>query len=141
MTITIDTSTLKETVKRSLSIIGKRSVDDKGNLLFKDITVSSNEEPILLDFFNDASLELRTQTDDFIKTNTTATSINVTFPANHNSALDQSVKDAFSAYCVSYALYSWFVITAPKIAAKYQEDARRNLGAVIRLAYSKQPPS
>ena len=41
---------LASDVKRSLSIIGKRSIDENGNVIFKDITLSSLEEPLLEDY-------------------------------------------------------------------------------------------
>lgn len=139
MDITLDFSTLKETVKRSLSIIGKRSVDADGNLLFKDITLGSLEEPILVDFFKEAVIQLKTQTDHF-SSSTTDTNITLSFPSNHPANNDTTIKDAFSAYCVSYALYSWFLIVAPRIAPKYNDDANRHMASVIRLVYYKAPP-
>ena len=139
MDITLDFQTLTKIVKRSLSIIGKRSVDADGNLLFKDITLGSMEEPILVDFFKEAVIQLKTQTDQFLAA-TTESNITLTFPSNHPDNKDTTIRDAFSSYCVSYALYSWFIIVAPKIAQKYLEDANTHMKSFIRLAYFKAPP-
>ena len=139
MEITLTYSDLAATVKRSLSIIGKRSVDADGNLLFKDVTLGTLEEPILQDFFREAAINLRTQSDHFA-TESSATYVKLSFPSNHKEANDTTMRDAFSAYCVSYALYSWFLIVAPRIAPKYLDDANRHLASVIRLAFYKAPP-
>lgn len=72
--------------------------------------------------------------------NDEAVSITLTFPTNHNSILEKFIHDSCKAYCVSYALYSWFTVTAPRIAGKYLEDCKRQLSAVIRLVYDKKAP-
>lgn len=139
MIVTLDFATLAKTVQRSLSIIGKRSTDENGNLLFKDITLGSLEEPILLDYFRDALIQLKTATNHF-SSSTTDTTITLSFPSNHPTGNDTTIRDAFAAYCVAYALYSWFTVVAPRLVTKYQEDANRHMAAVIALAFSKQPP-
>lgn len=142
MTITINNTNLLAEIKRSLSIIGKRSVDDEGNLLFKDITLSSREEGIVGDYINNAVNMLVAELAGFV-TGTTG-GIQVTFPANQNSNLESYIQTACNAYIIAYCLYSWFVITAPKIAAKYQGDADNQLAAIIRMTHEKKeatPPS
>lgn len=141
MDITLDNNTLYEKVSRSLSVIGKRSIDDNGNLLFTDITLGSREKTIANDYFRQAVITLTTELSAFV---TTATSQSVTFtitlPDNHNSALEAFLQDACESYCVSYALYSWFVITAPRISSKYADDCKLMLASVIRLAHEKKTP-
>lgn len=141
MDIILNNDTLYEKMSRSLSIIGKRSIDDNGKLLFTDITLGTREKEIANDFFRQAVIDLTTELSVFI---TTATSQSVTFslnlPDNHNSALETFLKDACESYCVSYALYSWFVITAPRISNKYADDCKRTIASVIRLAYDKKAP-
>lgn len=141
MDIILNNDTLYEKMSRSLSIIGKRSIDDNGKLLFTDITLGTREKEIANDFFRQAVIDLTTELSVFI---TTATSQSVTFslnlPDNHNSALEAFLQDACESYCVSYALYSWFIITAPRISNKYAEDCKRAVASVIRLAYDKKAP-
>lgn len=139
MTVTLNFPELTTTVRRSLAIIGKRSVDADGNLLFKDVTLGSLEEPILQDFFKQAIIRLKMQTWQFSSA-TDDTSITLSFPSNHPTDNDTAIQDAFAAYCVSYALYSWLLIVAPRMAPKYQEDANLHLDSVITLAFSKKPP-
>lgn len=139
MVVTLVNSTLYDIVERSLSVIGKRSTDDKGNLLFTDITLGSREVPLIYDYFRQAFIDLATELSAFI-TAQSETAITLTFPSNHNPILEPFVQKACEAYCVSYALNSWFTVTAPRIAEKYSEDCRRQLSAVIRLINEKQPP-
>ena len=142
MDINLNYDTLYGKVERSLSIIGKRSKDDDGNLLFKDITLGSREKEIINDYFRQAVIDLTTELETFVTAGSTS---GVTFaldmPTNHNSALNPFVVQSCEEYCVSYALYSWFVITAPHISEKYLGDCRRQLSAVIRMTGAKTAPA
>ena len=139
MEIIINFSTLTETVKRTLSVIGKHYVDAEGNPKYKDITLGSNEEPLLTDYFKTALVVLKTKTERF-SSSTSDTTITLSFPSNHPTGNDTTIRDAFSAYCVSYALYSWLLVTAPTLAGKYLEDATMMQNSIIRLVYTKMPP-
>lgn len=140
MNITLTYEALYATVDRSLSVIGKRSTDDDGNLLFTDITLSSREVPIIHDYFRQAAIDLAAGLSGFI-TAGSDTSITLAFPSNHNAALDSFIQKSCEAYCTSFALYSWFTVTAPRIAEKYQTDCNRQLSAVIRLSHEKLAPN
>lgn len=137
---TFDFTALYGKVSRSLSIIGKRSIDDQGNLLFKDITLGSNETEIINDYLRQAVIDIVTELSAFI-TAESGDAITVTFPTNHNSNLDTFIGKSCDEYCVSYALYSWFTVTAPRIAEKYLGDCRRQLAAVIRMSNEKTAPT
>lgn len=148
MDITLDFTTLYQKVSRSLSIIGKRSIDDNGNLLFRDITLGSREQEIVNDFFINAFTELCAELNKFITaevqnqgSSITSIVLTVTTPSNWNSALELSVSQALFNYCVSYALYSWFIITAPRISEKYLADATRQMAAIRSLIHEKNAPA
>ena len=151
MDITLDYTVLLEEVKRSLSIIGKRSTDDNGNLLFTDITVSTNEEYIIIDYFQQAVIDLAAELSGFITTPATApatfpggfptgATITIDLPSNHSEAVEPFIQQSCNAYCVSYALYSWFTVTAPRISEKYNADCSRRANAVLRLVHQKEQP-
>lgn len=140
MVITLDSNTLAGEVKRSLSIIGKRSVDDKGEPAYKDITLGSLEDPLLADYFRQAVIDISTETAAFI-TAASDTQITLTFPTNHNTVLETFIQQSCEAYCVSYALWSWLTITAPRIASRYLEDCKRQIGSIIRLIHDKKSPT
>lgn len=67
--------------------------------------------------------------------------LTVTTPSNWNSALEISVRQSLFNYCVSYALWSWFTVTAPKIAEKYLADTNRQLSALRMLIHEKKSPA
>ena len=69
------------------------------------------------------------------------TQITLTFPSNHNSVLETFIQQSCEAYCVSFALWSWFNITAPRMASRYLDDCKRQLGSIIRLTFSKTAPA
>lgn len=224
MLINISFTDLFDIVKRSLSIIGKRSVDDEGNHLFKDITIGTNEKEIINDFFTNGLSDLVAELSHFIsveyynngitstiytnywreeevtptaagmywykpstqvlyksveqeveeettlvwdeedKSATTAyvdeqgrhywwhnstmepigtgvggsVTLNLTTFTNWNSALEPALITAINNYLSSYALFSWFDITAPKIAGKYATSTTNQLAAIVRLIHEKK---
>ena len=140
MVKTFDYTALYAKVSRSLSIIGKRSADDQGNRLFADITLGSREKDIIEDYFRQAVIDLAAEMEAFI-TGETSTTITITLPSNHNDALNTFIGNSCDEYCVSYALYSWFTITAPRISEKYLGDMKRQLSAVVRLIHEKSAPT
>lgn len=139
MQITLNYSELYGVVERSLSIIAKRSVDEKGNRLFTDITLGSRETEIVTDYIKQAAVHLATETAAAI-TGGTINGITLTFPSNHNTALDVFIQQACRDYCVSYSLYSWFVVTAPRISEKYLSDCTLHIADIIRLTNEKVAP-
>lgn len=140
MNITINYTTLYETVERSLSIIAKRSLDDKGNLLFADMTLGTREQELITDYIHQAVLDIVAETEAFITGSTDNTQVTLTFPTNHNSQLEPFIQKSCDAYCVSYALYTWFFIVYPRIATQYADDCKRQLATVIRLVNEKKAP-
>jgi len=140
MVKTFDYTTLYGKVSRSLSIIGKRSTDDQGNRLFADITLGSRETDIIEDYMRQAVIDLAAEMEALV-TGETDTTITITLPSNHNSALETFISKSCDEYCVSYALYSWFTVTAPRIAEKYLGDMKRQLSAVVRLINERKAPT
>lgn len=140
MNITLTYATLYAKVERSLSVIGKRSKDADGNSLFSDITLGFREKEIINDYFRQAAIDLSTELATFI-TGGNTDSITITMPGNFNTALQPFLQESCEAYCVSYALSSWFTVTAPKLAEKYVGDCARQINAVIRLLNNKKAPT
>ena len=143
MEITLEYETILETVRRSLSVIGKRSIDDKGNRLFTDITVGTNEEPLITDYLRQAVIDLTTELSPFApvpEASAEGVTLYLDVPTNHNEDMQPFVQQCCEAYCVSYALYSWFTVTAPRLVAKYQADCTRQAGALVRLIHEKTAP-
>lgn len=139
MNITIDYTALYAVVERSLSVIGKRSTDDQGNQLFTDVTLGTREQPIVTDYIREAVIDLAAELSAFI-TAESGTAITITLPSNHNTALEGFVSKSCEAYCVSYALYSWFSVTAPRLVEKQLGNMNRQLAALVRLIHEKKAP-
>lgn len=74
MDITLDFGSLYDQLSRSLSIVGKRSVDDQGNRIFDNITLGSREKVIANDFFTSAFVWLAAELSNFVTAETKSTS-------------------------------------------------------------------
>lgn len=55
ISIAIDINSIKSDVKKTLSLIGKRSGDRQGNTLFASVTLSSAEEGLLSSFISEGA--------------------------------------------------------------------------------------
>lgn len=139
MEIQFSYTALYEVVARSLSIIGKRSRDEKGNSRFEDVTLGTNEKSLIEDYLRQAVIDLAAETASFI-TDAVDDTVTLAFPDNHNEKLEDFIRRSCKAYCVSYALYSWFTITAPSLSDKYMADCNRQLNALKKLIYEKKEP-
>jgi len=143
MQITLNYTSLYDTVARSLSIIGQRSVDDNGNLLFKDITLGSREKDIIYDYFRSAINGLAADLRQYVTavtSSSTSFTLTVSLYDDANSNLSSTVVQAVKDYVTAYALYSWFTITAPRISEKYKEDAMNQRNFVIAQTFHRQRP-
>ena len=141
MEISLEYNKLLGKVERSLSVIGKRMTDDKGNLLFKDITLGSREKEIIIDYFRQAVIYLSKELSGFIVASSDeGFTFTLELPDNHDPAIELYIQQSCEAYCVSYALYSWFFITTPRLAQKYIDDCNSQTDAVKRLVFDKRAP-
>lgn len=143
MQITLSYSELYGVVERSLSIIAKRSIDDQGNLLFDNITLGTREVELVNDYFRTAIVHLASELRQFVRLeSSTAASItlNIVLYDDANPNLEETIKQAIKDYIVAYALYSWFVVTAPRLYEKYLTDANAQKSFIIAQAFHRQRP-
>lgn len=141
ITISLNYDSLYEVVSRSLSIVGKRIRDDKGTPEYEDVTLGSREKEIIMDYLRQAVIDLSAELSAFIVGGTdTGITFFLDMPDNYKESLGPFVHESCEAYCVSYALYSWFFIAVPRIAPRYLDDCKRQLAAVIRLIHEKKAP-
>ena len=144
MQITLTYSDLYGVMDRSLSIIGKRSIDEKGNRLFNDITFGSREKELANDYFRSAIVALAADLRQFVSLetqSTTAFTITITLYEDYNDDLDATITQAIKDYIVAYALYSWFVITAPRIYEKYLAESERYRSYIRDQVFHRQRPA
>ncbi len=144
MEITLSYTNIIGIIERSLAIIGKRSVDDNGQPLYKDIILGSREKGILKDHIDEAVQHVVAESAAFVSdssiNDTDSDTITLTLPYNHNTALEPFIQRSFNTYCVTYTLYSWFTVTAPTLAKKYQDSSTLQLTALVKLIHEKQAP-
>lgn len=140
MNITLTYKALYATVERSLSVIGKRSTDDNGNRLYTDVTLGSHETLIMTDYFKSATANLATETALFVS-ETTNDGTTLSMPEQYPETLLPALQQTCEAYCVAYALHSWFTVTAPSLAAKYEKESQQLLTDIVRLTNEKQTPA
>lgn len=143
MQINIEYSSLYEVVERSLSVIGKRSTDDQGNLLFKDITLGSRETALIYDYFRAAIVHIAAELEKYVsleQVNDTHFLMDISLYDDANEHLDTTIREALDNYIVSYALYSWFTVVAPRIYEKYLADANTAMQYLIRQCHHRQRP-
>lgn len=142
MDITLNYTELMNVVERSLSIIGKRSVDENGNALFSTITLSSREKEILRDFLRSSFVSLATALRQFVSfegVTDAGYQIRVTL-YDSNPALEKTTIQAIKDHVVDYTLYSWFTVTSPTIAQKYLADANAQLNFLDAQVFHRQRP-
>lgn len=145
MDITLQFSTLAEAVNRSLAIVAKRMRNEDGKTVFSDMTLSTAEQPLLYDYFRDAIVLLNTTTQHFI-TDTLFSdemetpSVTLTFPNNHNNAMNTTITVALTSFCVAYAVYAWLSVVNPAIVKRYEEAMQEKLDALVQLIFHKAPP-
>lgn len=144
MDIAITYSDISTVVERSLSIIGKRSIDDQGNLLFKDITIGTREKEILSDYYRSAIMHLASELRKYVTLETpssTSYTIRLTLDDDSNQALQDTIRQAVKEYLIAFALYSWFNVSAPRIYEKYLADAQNALAYLTYQVFHHQRPS
>ena len=145
MNITLQFSTLAEAVNRSLAIVAKRMRNEDGKTVYDDITLSTAEQPLLYDYFREAIVLLNTTTQHFI-TDTLFSdemetpSVTLTFPNNHNNAMNTTITVALTSFCVAYAVYAWLSVVNPGIVKRYEEAMQEKLDALVQLIFHKAPP-
>ena len=143
MTIVINYSDISEVVERSLSIIGKRSVDDQGNLLFKDITIGTREKEILSDYYRSAIMHIAAELRQFVRLEAPigdTYTILLALDDDANPDLQDSIKQAVTEYIVAYALYSWFTVSAPRLYEKYLADSQNAISYLTYQVYNRKRP-
>jgi len=148
MNIQVNILTLDQAVNRQLAAIGKRARNAEGKSIFSDITPSSAEIETIHDFYADAVTLLNTTSQYFVEATTTPTEdgqaigvVTLTFPNNHNIAMNTTLVVAFTTFLVAYAVYAWLSIVNPAATERYQQAMREKLEALIQIIFHKTPPN
>lgn len=153
---TIITITLSEAVTlamRRLSVIGKRNVDKQGNMQFADVTISTAEQPLLLDYAKSGAhsliallTEVVTDSEGLtIESQESSAGITIhiertRWTGEENKGIPKSFEHACLQYVVSYICYEFLALTRADLAKKHGEDMLRNIANLkIQLSHKTEP--
>ena len=141
MTITI--ADIKNEIKRHLSVIGKRLYTKDGKNMFSDITVSSAEEPILVQYITTSAHDIEAALKQLITSATYSGNTTITIEIqNTRGDIDFGVrvKDLSEGYITLNAVGEYLSMTHPDLAQMYRQDAQKRMSSLIEYVYYKKPP-
>lgn len=141
--MTITFKTIKDAIKRHLSIIGKRMYSKDGKNLFSDITVSSAEDPIFNQYISAGAQSVEALLRPLVKEYTVNdnTSIGMTLTnTREDEDFDKRCVEFITTYIVMYSVGEYLAMTHPELAEKYRLDAANAIQALQIYAFYKTPP-
>jgi len=139
-------SSLYPDIKRHLSVIGKRTANKNGENVFSQITISSAEEPIFLQYIQQASQNVVAAINQFVSNyvdNGSFISFKVTNtrwndPTTPNFV--EAFRPALKKYLVMYTVAEYLSMNFPELAKKYFDAVLQAMQAIIQLVFFKAPP-
>ena len=141
--MTLAIPTIISSIKRHLSVIGKRLYNKNGKNMFSDITLSTAEDTALLTQYIYAASEnieamLRPLVTSFMHGGGNV----VIVLKNTRSSLDYEsrTENMVMTYITLYAVCEYLAMVHPELAAKYQTDATNAMQALVAYVYWKLPP-
>ena len=145
--ITIPFTNIKTASKRHLSIIGKRLYTKDGKNLFSDITLSSNEDPILNIYIQTAAQNIESALRQLITvyTLTTDTSVSMTITNTRHartsdSAFGAQCQQMFETYMMLFTVGEYLAMVHPELAEKYYRDATAQMNTILAFVFYKGEP-
>ena len=142
MTLTV--ATLISSIKRHLSIIGKRLYNKEGKNMFSDITLSSAEDTqILTQYINSSAQDIEAVLKQFITASTyNGTTIDMTITNTRGDAdFGTRVQSLSESYVTLNSVGEYLSMVHPDLAQKYQRDAQQRLEMLIAYVFYKKPPT
>lgn len=138
----IEFTPIKSSIKRHLSIIGKRLYNKDGKNLFSDITVSTAEEPIFDQYITSAAQNIEALMRSLLtEYTTTETSISMTLTNTRGTEdFDARCKELATTYITLYSVGEYLAMVHPELAEKYRLDATNAIQALQIYAFHKNPP-
>jgi hypothetical protein len=141
--MTISFNTLKQAIKRHLSIIGKRMYDKEGKNLFTNITVSTAEDPIFEQYITAGAQNIESMLRQLV-TSYSVTSSTITIVLKNTrgtSDFDTRCGEMITTYITLFAVGEYLAMVHPELAEKYREDMSGAIQSILQYAYYKEPPS
>lgn len=140
--MTISYSTIKDAVKRHLSIIGKRLYDKEGKNLFSNITVSTAEDTIFSQYIASGAQQIEATMRQMVENFVSAGGTIVLVLKNARGTLDfdSRCQEIVTSYLTYYSVGEYLAMTHPDLAEKYNRDAVQMMQSLVAYAYHKEPP-
>lgn len=141
--IQISGQTLKSSIKRHLSTIGKRLYSKDGKNMFSDITLSSAEEgEILSQYIKTSAHDIESVLKQLITQSTVASDITISIENKRGDAdFNTRVTDMIAMYIVLNSVGEYLSMMHPDIAQKYHRDAQQRIESLVAYVFYKKPPT
>ena len=132
---------LKNTVKRHLSVIGKRTFTKDGHNMFSNITVSTAEDPIINEYLIGASQVVNALLHQLITAWSVAGSTITATLVNErgDSDFEAKAKGFIETFMILSATCDYLAMTHPDIAQKYRNDTTGALQTLLSYVFYKNP--
>ncbi len=132
-----------KSVKRHLSYIGKRSFNKNGENIFSNITTSSAEDPLFLQYIGAAAENIEAVLHPLIAEwydEETAIELSI---VNTRSAPDfeDKLEKLMATYMTRFTLAEYLNMVHPELAKNYVASSELAMQALRMFAFSKLPPS
>lgn len=135
-------SEIKTLVKKHLSVIGKRSFNKNGDNIFSNITLSTNEDPLLNLYIAEAMQNIESFMRQLVTSFSVDTdSVSISFVNTRGaSSFEGRCREFVVTYATNYTISEYLAMTHPDLAAKYEKQSAFNMQSFMSYAYSKEPP-
>lgn len=141
-TVTISEASVKSRIKVHLSVIGRRLNQKAGDKNYQNVTLSSNEDGLVDDYFKGAMACLAGQLPEVLVSYDEAAGTQGYDDAGRsNKAQQDALAGIVASYAISYTIASYLAMTYPELAKKYQQEAASCLIAARNVVYAKTRPA
>lgn len=143
-TISIHLPTIAQPVKQHLAVIGKHHSTPSGETVFTSVTLSEIESALLPSFVKTAAQVLLAELSPILASYTLNDLGYLTFTTSNarwGDVVPEVFVSAVQSYLVASSVQSALNLSLPDIAPKYAADTQALLGSLVRMAFTKTPPS
>ena len=141
--MTITFTTLKQAIKRHLSVIGKRLYSKDGKNIFSDITVSTAEDPIFDQYIAAGAQNVESLLRQLV-TRFALTETQFTLELRNTRAsndFDSRCQELVKTYIINYSACEYLAMVHPELAEKYRQSSVQAIQSLLAYAFYKNPPT
>lgn len=139
----IDISTIKNDVKKTLSLVGKRSVDRQGSTLFASVTLSSAEEDLIDSFLSEGVYLFFGELAPIVSGSEDGETISLSIDASRvNEAKLSLFQSNAIGFVKNFALKKAFEASGQTEQSKNADlTMQQHLDSAVKLVFCKDSPS